>query len=472
MYRVDRIDNLISKIRSLVSRKQAEEARGASQQSVKNNRTRMENKQKKHEELVQQLLTVKNTLQTAHEDEATLRARQSEILLSNDRIRNQVKELETKQAHLHANLIGSFSEIKNKMREPYLVHPVFNGMLKSLADSMHTLKLPKTTAREFFKELSEKSHCICGRPIGPEQKASILANAAEYLGEEDLFAINAIKDRIRNYSTSDELASALEKMVRTKDGLDEVTGALERLALQLDGDALRESQDIDRKLSSLAIQIASLENQCRLLEAPGNTPGATEQNNIVLAKKAYDDAKMNYNTALGTYEYTQKADTLISYLESIRLLTLSKLKKTIVKKTNERIAQIVTDEKIVIEKIDGNLVIQGRSGVSEGQTLAIAYAYICSLFEHSSFEFPFVVDSPAASMDLDVRREVAIAIPQLFKQLVIFVTSGEVAGFAEKMYSLDDVLFLTVEGEHEDAVAKYTIGLEYFSNYQCEEDEE
>ena len=85
---------------------------------------------------------------------------------------------------------------------------------------------------------------------------------------------------------------------------------------------------------------------------------------------------------------------------------------------------------------------------------------------------PFVVDSPAASMDLDVRREVAAAIPQLFKQLVIFVTSGEVAGFAEKMYSLDNVLFITVEGEHQDAPAKYTIGQEYFSSYQCEEEEE
>ena len=79
----------------------------------------------------------------------------------------------------------------------------------------------------------------------------------------------------------------------------------------------------------------------------------------------------------------------------------------------------MTDEQIVVERIDGNLVLQGRSGASEGQTLAIAYAYICSLFEHSSFDFPFVVDSPAASMDLDVRREVAAVIPQLFKQLLM-----------------------------------------------------
>lgn len=472
LYRVDRIDSLISKIRTLVSRKQAEEARGASQQSVKNNRTRMENKHRKVEELTQQLTDVEAKLNIASADKITLEARRSELLLSNDRIRSQVEELKEKQARHQADLIGSFGNIKARMREPYRVHPVFDEMLRSLADNMHTLKLPKTTAREFFKELSEKSHCICGRPIGPREKASILINAEEYLGEEDLVAINAIKDRIRNYSISDELASALESMTQTKDALDEIAGALERLSLQLDGDALRETQEIERKLAALSVQISSLEKQRDLLRAPAGAPGATDQNNIALAKKAYEDAKANYNIALGTYEYTQRADILINYLKAIRALTLAKLKRTIVEKTNDRIAQIVTDERIVIEKIDGNLVIEGRSGVSEGQTLAIAYAYICSLFEHSSYEFPFVVDSPAASMDLDVRREVAAAIPQLFKQLVIFVTSGEVAGFAEKMYSLDNVLFITVEGEHQDAPAKYTIGQEYFSSYQCEEEEE
>ena len=471
LYRVDRIDSLIAKIQTLVSRKQAEEVRGASQQSVKNNRTRMENKLRKVEELTQQLTNIEAKLNIAIADKITLDARHSELLLSNDRIRSQVEELKEKQARHKADLIGLFGNIKTRMREPYRVHPVFDAMLKSLADNMLTLKLPKTTAREFFKELSEKSHCICGRPIGPDEKANILINAEEYLGEEDLVAINAIKDRIRNYVMSDELTSALDSMNQTKYALDEIAGALERLSLQLDGGALREAQEIERKLVALSDQISSLEKQRDLLRAPAGTPGANEQNSIALAKKAYEDAKANYNIALGTYEYTQRADVLTSYLKDIRILTLTKLKQTIAEKTNDRIAQIVTDERIVIEKIDGNLVIEGRSGVSEGQTLAIAYAYICSLFEHSSYEFPFVVDSPAASMDLDVRREVATVIPQLFKQLVIFVTSGERAGFTEKMYPLDNVLYITVEGEHQGIPAKRTIGWEYFSNFQCEEDE-
>ena len=209
-----------------------------------------------------------------------------------------------------------------------------------------------------------------------------------------------------------------------------------------------------------------------MLCAPANAPGATDQNNIDLAQRAYDEAFKNYYTALGTYEYTMKAQRVIQYMRQVRQTTLSKLKATIVEKTNEKIEKIVTDEHIVVEKIDGNLVLQDRAGASEGQTLAIAYAYICSLFEHSTYNFPFVIDSPAASMDLDVRREVAQAIPQLFKQLIIFVTSGEVAGFAEKMYQLPNVHYITIEGEHDGQAAKLTTGQEYFSTYQSAEGEE
>lgn len=472
LYRVDKLDQLVLRIKDLVSKKQSAEARGASQQSVKNNRTRMDNKERKLKELQQELKEVTSKLEEYYKNRTALNTNREELLRSNSRISDQVDGFKRRKAKLSSDLVGYFAIIKDKMREPYRVHPVFDEMLHSLANNMQTLKLPKTTAREFFRELSEKSHCICGRPIGKTEKDTILLNAEEYLGEEDLVAINAIKDRIRNYQKSDELKETVSNMLKAKDGLDEINGALQRLALQLDGAAQQKVKQIDAEIQYLNLIISETEQRKKLLTAPSGTPRITDQNNIHLAKKAYDEAFVNYHTALGTYEFTKKAERLIQYVNTTRLNALSKLKQTIVKKTNEKIEKIVTDEHIVVEKIDGNLVLQGRSGASEGQTLAIAYAYICSLFEHSMYDFPFVVDSPAASMDLDVRREVAAVIPKLFKQLIIFVTSGEVAGFAEKMYALDDVVYLTIEGEHNGQPAKCTCGKDYFSTYQSEEGEE
>lgn len=471
LYRVDKLDSLSAKIKVLVRRRQ-EESRGHSHQSVQNNQTRMSNKEKKYNDLFDELNKINHSLTGNNKSRRKLESRQAELLLSDEHIRAQVETLKEKQAKRQSDLVGYFATVKVRMREPYRVHPIFDKMLDDLANNMHTLKLPKTTAREFFRELSMKPKCICGHDIGPDEKARILENAEEYLGEEDLVAINAIKDKIRNYQTSDELKEALENMNSAKDDLEEILGALDRLTLQLDGEAQHESERILSELKQLAKQAAELEQRKNVLTASAGAPGATDQNNIALAKKAYEEAFVNYNTALGTYEYTLKADKLIGYLMQIRIETLTKLKQTIVEKTNDKIRQIITDDPITVDRIDGSLVLQGRDGASEGQTLAIAYAYICSLFEHSTYDFPFVVDSPAASMDLDVRREVATVIPQLFKQLIIFVTSGEVAGFAEKMYSIDNVLYLTIEGEHNKQPAKCTEGQGYFSTYQCEGEEE
>lgn len=472
LYRVDKIDGLIDRINKMIAQKQAEESRGQTQQSVRNNKTRMENRERKLNELKDKRSKIEGEIHSLGQNKDSLEQRKTNLLRSNERIRAQVDELKNKQIERRSDLVGYFAIIKARMREPFLVHPVFDSMLKNLAENMQILKLPKTTAREFFRELSTRPKCICGHDIGPEERDNILQNAEQYLGEEDLVAINAIKDRIRNYNVTEDLQEALCKMIEAKNDLEDYREALARCSLQLGGEAQQEIEQIEKKLGIIVEQLSELERNRAMLCAPANAPGATDQNNIALAQRAYDDAFKNYYTALGTYEYTIKAQRVIQYMCQVRQVTLSKLKATIVKKTNEKIEKIVTDEHIVVEKIDGNLVLQDRAGASEGQTLAIAYAYICSLFEHSTYDFPFVIDSPAASMDLDVRREVAQAIPQLFEQLIIFVTSGEVAGFAEKMYQLQNVHYITIEGKHDGQAAKLTIGQKYFSTYQSEEEEE
>ena len=115
------------------------------------------------------------------------------------------------------------------------------------------------------------------------------------------------------------------------------------------------------------------------------------------------------------------------------------------------------------------LFLNNRKAASEGQSLAIAYAYIGSLFDESSFRFPFVIDSPAVSLDLSVRKEVSEILPILFEQLVIFVISSEVANFADTYYNLSDVIFYTIEAKDGPGNAVCTIGKDYFDTFQKDE---
>jgi hypothetical protein len=276
---------------------------------------------------------------------------------------------------------------------------------------------------------------------------------------------------LRNYQRSDSLDFALKQMIQLKDNIQNIDSALNRLVLQLDEEAMLEAESLAQQQTGIKQRVVDLDRELKVLLAPYGSPTTTEQNNIATAEKVYNEALENLLRATGTYEYTQKAYKLIEYIKGIRSVTLQKLKDSIVIKTNEKVERIITDEHITVEKIDGNLILKDRSGVSEGQTLAIAYSYICSLFEHSPYVFPFVIDSPAAAMDLEVRREVAFIIPSLFKQLIIFVTSGERAGFAEKLYNIDGVHYITVEGKEDEEQVLCTLGKDYFAAYQCEEEE-
>jgi hypothetical protein len=471
LYQIDKLDDLISQINLLVQRKQSEsDSKGATSTSLSYNRTRMENKRKNHLGLISRCEELNSLITNKKQEWDRLEERRTELIASDERLRQEQSRLIEDKTAKTNELFNILQVISLNVKEPYQIHSIFNERLKGLMQNMQTLKLPKTTAREFFRELSESEECVCGRPIGENEKQAILKRADNYLGEDDLNAINAIKDKLRNYKINDTLLNSVQHMVVIKENIQNIQSAMDRLILQLDEEAIHEAELIANSQSTIKQDLLELEKERNVLIAPIGSPNITEQNNIAMAEKVWKEAQDNLLRATGTYEYTQKANRLNSYIKSIRLLTLQKLKDDIVKKTNEKIASIITDEKIIVEKINGSLILKDKAGVSEGQTLAIAYSYIGSLFEHSSFEFPFVIDSPAASMDLSVRREVANIIPNLFKQLIIFVTSGEVAGFAEKFYGLDDVLYATVEGKDTDEKALCTFGKEYFSLYQSEEE--
>ncbi|KOF08632.1 hypothetical protein AC739_19300, partial [Planococcus glaciei] len=169
-------------------------------------------------------------------------------------------------------------------------------------------------------------------------------------------------------------------------------------------------------------------------------------NNLYLCEEAFKEAEAKVAEATNTMLLKRKAEKVKIYLKEIEELALTKLKIRIINDTNTKLEKIVRTENIIVERIDGHLKLLNKDGASEGQSLAIAYSYLGSLFAASDHQLPFVVDSPAGSLDLDVRREVSNFLPKLFDQLIIFITSGERDGFAENFYKLEEkeVQFLTV----------------------------
>ena len=160
------------------------------------------------------------------------------------------------------------------------------------------------------------------------------------------------------------------------------------------------------------------------------------------------------------------------YILQIIEMSKTRLKEDIIRKTNEKIARVITDDFIEIERIDRHIYLKQKSAASMGQTLSVAYCYIGTLFEDSELKFPFIIDSPVNSVDKEKRRAVADIIPELFNQMIYFVMSAEVAGFAERFYNRTDSQFITIETSGNDSAPVINYGSEYFHNYQDDLEEE
>lgn len=472
LYQINKLDLMISEIENIVKIKQENGIGKNTSRSIKRLQTKADSCEKKYNELCRKAEEIEKKLANKKKQEEKYKKEYDEIIKQDKNFSQRKDRLNEMLNEAEAELSRIIRLVINSMHKVYNLHPFFDKKLRELVENMQVLKLPKSTAREFFNELASDNCCICGRPIGEEERKRILCNAEQYLGQEELVALNAIKSSLREYSASDEIKNnivELKKMAEKKQELIQQSRRLEAEIAESKGEEAAKIQETLREIKT-EIDDLVIEQKRISTKETSSMSDLNNENNIYLAKKAWEESKAQYSRAIGTYEFTQKAEKVKGYLYDIKESALIKLKEHVLEETNQKISNIIKNDTIEVEKIDRHLVLKGRDAVSEGQTLAIAYAYIGSLFEHALFEFPFVVDSPAAAMDLDVRREVARVIQKLFGQLVIFVTSGEVKGFADTFYKNDNVQYLTITGGKETDV-QCVSGKEFFNRYQAEEEE-
>lgn len=467
LYQLNKLDELKAKIQKLAQDRQEKSSGGATNRSVKIYKTKEERKYQILEVLKAKRDQLKQEKEQLLNETTQCESRYQEIISQDKHLQEEQNKLLRERESTERDLNETTSNLLQLMRKPYNLQTGLHVRMRGLADNMQVLKLPKTTAKEFFKELANSKECICGRCIGEKEHNVILKKMEEYLGQDTLTAVNSIKGALHDYVKDNTVPERLDQLRINIRKEHQIVNEMERLDREMAEKGNKEVLTLKQKMENLKEKTARCNHELNRLTSRdyASVTGLNPENNIPKAQKAWEEARENYERASGAYEFTQKARKLESYVEKVKQNALSRLKKYMVDEVNKKISRLVTNDVIWIKKIDGHLILDGKDGISEGQTLAVAYAYIGTLFEHSRFQFPFIVDSPAAPMDLEVRREVAGVLPQLFAQLVIFVTSGEKKGFADVFYQRKDVQYLTICGE-KDKPAKCVNGREWFEKYQ------
>jgi hypothetical protein len=151
---------------------------------------------------------------------------------------------------------------------------------------------------------------------------------------------------------------------------------------------------------------------------------------IRVLEKRLENAERMLAEITNTIGLRTRRDLLVRIFEAAVEKARSGISQEICEDTNREIARVMPDNAIRIQRVDRCLVLEGQGGGSAGETLAVAYAFLSTLFNRvEQHELPFIVDSPANPIDLRVRTKIAELIPKLTRQFVAFTISSERQNF-------------------------------------------
>lgn len=469
LYHINRLNDIKGTIDRIIETEQrkSERSKIKKEQGLNSLRTQIYSKRTQRNSLLARIEKLKIDNK---ELQNRLKALDSKLLSAKKKdttLEKIIKDLEKKQITNTLELKEKTNKLLDELRNPNLISKQIADRLTSLSDKMQYLKLPRTMSRQFFEELAEQHSCVCGRPITMNERSVILDRSMEYLAEDQIGVINSIKSSVkdRHYSTSvSPIKDEVQNLLNMKYEND---AEYERLLQQRREEADEEDQKLMDEQEHLRQSYNENVSELDLITTKDRMKlmMVSADNNLYLVEESLEDLEKKYNEATRTVQLSKNAEKIKEYISFVESEALSNMKEMIRKETNDKLNHIIKSESIYVEKIDGHLILRGKTGTSVGQSLAIAYSYLGSLFHASSHELPFIVDSPAGALDLGVRREISKILPSLFKQLIIFITSGEREGFAEYFYTLDEVQFLTVHRTPSSYVYCEE-GIDYFKSFQ------
>jgi hypothetical protein len=350
----------------------------------------------------------------------------------------EVAEAETKADDINGKTREQALSVLDKIRDPHSLSPYFAQALYELKLGLDRVKLPESAAREFFEELATEEFCVCGRLIDDDVSSVIRSRASQYLSSDDVSLLNSMKTAIQDAVGQSRILpegelqtdiSELETLVgQRRDALNELDEL--HLAAERSDPAVKRASEL---IQELAAKLLVVDRELEKYESPETEQSDERTFGITVIVARLKDAEDKVAEITNTMELKEKRDTLVLIIQDARTKAHALINAEICAATNERIRRLLPYNRILIDRIDRCLVLQDQEGGSAGETLSVAYAFLATLFNRSEHVLPFIVDSPAGSIDLGVRPRIGELIPKLTNQFVAFTISSEREGFIPRL---------------------------------------
>lgn len=467
LYRLDELDEIIVANQNILTEIQTAEGNKGSTSSIKNLRTRQNGVKTSIDRLRSSRERLLKDIKALEDEKKEKDQQRNNIDKNYEQLNREKTDLLRDSEQNKGEISTCIADILRLVRYPYLLSPELCSRMQELGNSMTKLKLPKSSSKDFFVELANSSRCVCGREIGPEQKDNILKNSEKYLGSDQQAVLNAIKSSLISNEYDSRLSEAFTRLAKLREQANRLATLISLNQEKLLKAGGQEAEKLQARINVLIEDISVSKAQLKIIDSKDESDEQlTVDNNLHKAEKEYQKYEQQIAKATRTNAALRKKTIVEDLVKAIKDRANSDLKSEIVRKTNEKLRRVITDDFIEIEDIDRYIRLVKRDGASEGQTLSIAYCFLGTLFEDSELEFPFVIDSPTGKMDFDKRQAVADIIPFVFNQMIAFVQSAEVERFADRFYENKDSQFITIIASPNGDNVEVHGGIEFFDSYQ------
>jgi hypothetical protein len=358
----------------------------------------------------------------------------------------EIRKAEAAVIRLKSEVREKARAVLDAMREPHALSATFATAMYELKAGLDRVKLPESAAREFFEELVAEPDCVCGRPIDDQIREVIRERSHQYLGSDDVMLLNAMKtaiaDAVGNLRTEaadalgKEMASLGSLVTRLQTAENDVF-ELKTKAEQSDPEVMSAKEEIDRlkqsrdRLQGDLERFSGKDERVRFDRISSVDPERIFS--IETIKECINVLELQVAEVTDTLALRYKRDALARIIKSAHAKAKQAIAAEIRDEANERIERLMPYNNIRIEAIDSCLVLRDQAGGSVGETLSVGYAFLSTLFDRSSrsdqHQLPFIVDSPANPIDLDIRPHIGELVPKLTGQFIAFIISSERARF-------------------------------------------
>jgi DNA sulfur modification protein DndD len=257
-----------------------------------------------------------------------------------------------------------------QMRSPQNLSAVFADEMVKLKDSLDRVKLPESTAREFFEELAQDKECVCGTVLDDKTREAIRKRASQYLGADNVAFLNAMKGDIGNMVGADPavhekaLSDSIDTLVEQCRRQEEYRTV--RDAVQAEGVAADPAlQQAEKEIDELERRLATLEDELADYDTTDETAG-DDCTGIKVIEKRLKDAEEKLAEITQTITLRAKRDILVGVLEAAHKAARKGISAEICDQANERIEELMPHNAIRVKEINKCLVLRGQEGGSVG----------------------------------------------------------------------------------------------------------